>query len=187
MTDTLILIDIQVGFDSPVWGKRNNMNAETNAARLLNHWRAQGWPVIHVCHSSETPGSPLAPGQPGHAFKPEVTPLPGETIIEKSVNSAFIRTDLLDRLQKNGAQKLVICGLTTPHCVSTTSRMAANYGFEVVLVEDACAAFSSNADMSWKPGATPLDPQLVHDSAVAHLHGEFVTAWQTVSFLERVS
>ena len=187
MADTLILIDIQVGFDSPVWGKRNNMNAETNAARLLNHWRAQGWPVIHVCHSSETPESPLAPGLSGHAFKPEVTPLPGETIIEKSVNSAFIGTDLLNRLQKSGAIKLVICGLTTPHCVSTTSRMAANYGFEVMLVEDACAAFSSNADMSWKLGAAQLDPQLVHDSAVAHLHGEFVTALQTVSFLERVS
>jgi len=179
----LLLIDIQKGFDDPRWGTRNNPGAETRAAALLAHWRAAGAPVMHVQHQSREAGSPLAPHLPGSAFKPEVTPAAGEPVIEKTVNSAFIGTDLLSRLREMGAQALVICGFTTPHCVSSTARMAANLGFEVRLAEDACAAFTSSADMSWRPGADAPDPQLIHDQAVAHLHGEFLQAVQTEEIL----
>jgi len=178
MVCALILIDIQTGFDSPFWGARNNPLAEANAARLLNHWRAQSWPLFHVRHLSTTAGSPLETGQAGANFKPEVQPAQGEPVIEKSVNSAFIDTDLEAQICAGGITDLVICGLTTPHCVSTTARMAANLGFGVTLAHDACAAFTSNADMSWQAGA-PLSAAQIHDTAVAHLHGEFVTAKST--------
>lgn len=174
MQRALILIDIQQGFDNPVWGARNNLQAEANAARLLARWRVTGAPVFHIRHQSQTPGSPLS-GQ-GVEFKPEVAPQTGEPVLTKTVNSAFIGTDLEARLRAARITDLVICGLTTPHCVSTTARMAANLGFSVTLAEDACAAFSANADMSWRPGAPAPDPQAIHDFAVAHLHGEFVTA-----------
>ncbi len=178
MTCALILIDIQRGFDSPVWGTRNNTDAEGYAARLLHHWRKLGWPLFHVRHLSTTAGSPLEAGQSGADFKPEVKPANGEPVIEKTVNSAFIGTDLEAQLHAGNITDLVICGLTTPHCVSTTARMAANLGFGVTLAHDACAAFTSNADMSWS-GAAPLTVQKIHDTAIAHLHGEFVTAKST--------
>lgn len=183
MSCALILIDIQRGFDSPYWGARNNPDAEKNAARLLVYWRAQGWPVFHVRHLSTTDGSPLATGQSGVGFKPEVEPLADEPVVEKNVNSAFIGTDLEERLHGCFATDVVICGLTTPHCVSTSARMAANLGFEVTLAHDACAAFANNADMSWLSNGTSQTAQQIHDTAIAHIHGEFVTAKATDAIL----
>lgn len=178
----LILIDIQSGFDDPVWGKRNNPDAETKAAQLLDRWRRAGAPLFHIQHVSTEPGSPLGPGH-GTTFKPEVAPGPGEPIIAKSVNSAFIGTRLEMHLRRQEITDLVICGLTTPHCVSTTCRMAANLGFTVTLAHDACASFSANANTSWTT-LPAMTPQAIHTAAVSHLHGEFVTARTVAEILE---
>ena len=167
----LLLIDIQQGFDAaPYWGPRNNPQAESNAARLLAAWRASGRPLFHVQHRSTSPGSPLRPGQPGCDFKPEARPLPGEPVIGKNVNSAFIGTDLEPRLRGQGIDTVVIAGLTTAHCVSTTTRMAGNFGYETYLVSDATATFN-------KRGADGrnFDAELIHETALASLHGEFAT------------
>lgn len=170
----LILIDIQAGFDHPAWGARNNPDAEAHAAVLLDHWRRTRRPIFHIQHVSTEPGSPLGPG-PGSSFKPEVAPLAGEPIFVKSVNSAFIGTRLEQTLRRQEITQLVICGLTTPHCVSTTTRMGANLGFSMTLAHDACASFAANADTSWS-GFAPMSPEAIHASAVSHLHGEFATA-----------
>ncbi|MDO9525882.1 MAG: cysteine hydrolase family protein [Gemmobacter sp.] len=136
---TLLLIDFQKGFDDPLWGDRNNPDAEDNARALIAAMRAAGGRVLHVRHLSREAGSPLA--GPGAAFKPGFEPGPGESVYEKSANSAFIGTTLEEDLCKAGAREVIICGLTTPHCVSTTTRMASNLGFSVELAHDACAAF----------------------------------------------
>ncbi len=175
MGRALVLIDFQTGFDAPVWGLRNNPQAEARAAALLGRWRAVGAPIFHVRHIGTSAESPLTPAAGGIDFKPGLGPAGAEPVIEKSVNSAFIGTDLQARLVAAGAGTVVICGLTTPHCVSTTTRMAANLGFVVELAEDACAAFTTNADMGWRPGAVAPGAQAVHDMALAHLHGEFAT------------
>lgn len=183
MTTALLLIDIQTGFESPVWGARNNPQAEDNAAKLLDHWRAKGQPVIHIRHVSAEPGSPLGPDTGGTAFQPQVAPTDGETIFEKSVNSAFIGTGLEAHLRAEGIGALLICGLTTPHCISTSCRMAANLGFQVTLAHDACASFASNADTGWCD-LPAMTPEQIHSSAIAHLHGEFVTARKTSDLLD---
>lgn len=180
----LVLIDFQRGFDAPIWGARNNPDAEAQARALLDHWRAYRAPVIHIRHQSLTEGSPLAAGSTGSAFKPELTPIAGEAVFEKSVNSAFIGTGLEAHLRAAGIDRLVICGLTTPHCVSTSARMGANLGFDVTLAHDACAAFATNARLDWAESSLPpLSAQAIHEAAVAHLHGEFVTATATATLL----
>ena len=137
----LLLIDIQQGMDDPVCGARNNPDAERRIAQLLAAWRQARWPVIHVQHMSQEPESPLRPDAPGNAFKPEAEPQSGEPVFRKTVNSAFIGTTLEDHLRQEGIHALVIAGMTTDQCVSTTARMANNLGFDVVVVEDATATF----------------------------------------------
>lgn len=181
MASALILIDIQMGFEDPVWGARNNAGAEANAARLLTEWRKWAAPICHIRHVSIAPLSPLSGD--GTRFKPEVAPRDGEPIFEKSVNSAFIGTALEEHLTHSSVGDLVICGLTTPHCVSTTTRMAANLGFNVRLAHDACAAFASNANSDWAPNLPAPDAQAIHDAAISHLHGEFCAARSTETIL----
>lgn len=181
---TLLLIDIQKAFDEPAhWGgSRNNPQAEANAERLLIQWRAQGWPVVHVRHDSVVPNSIMAVGQPGNDFKEEVRPISGEPIFSKSVNSAFIGTGLQAYLEERQTRLLVIVGLTTDHCVSTTTRMAGNLGFETYLVADATATFDKTGfDGQHYPA------ELVHQTALASLHSEFATVLNTEQVLGMVS
>ena len=178
----LILIDIQQGFDDlKYWGPRNNPAAEANAAKLLAAWRASGRPLFHVQHLSTTPGSPLRPGQPGCEFKSAVRPQPSEPVIGKQVNSAFIGTDLEARLREGGIDTLVIAGLTTAHCVSTTTRMAGNLGFRTLLAADACA---TNAQTGYD--GRPHDAETVHALALASLHGEFAEVADTAVLLRNL-
>jgi nicotinamidase-related amidase len=175
----LILIDIQQGFDDAKhWGLRNNPGAEANAAQLLKAWRASGRPLFHVQHRSTSPRSPLRPGQPGCELKPEVRPLADEPVIGKQVNSAFIGTDLEARLRALDISTLVIAGLTTAHCVSTTTRMAGNLGFRAFLAADACA---THAQTGYDGRA--YDAETVHALALASLHGEFAQVTDTADIL----
>ena len=175
----LILIDIQQGFDDlKYWGPRNNPQAEANAGKLLAAWRRSGRPLFHVQHLSTTPTSPLRPGQPGCDFKPEVKPLPGEPVIGKQVNSAFIGTDLESRLRGQGVDTLVIAGLTTAHCVSTTTRMAGNLGFRALLAADGCATNARTGHDGRRH-----DAESVHAMELAALHGEFAEVADTALLL----
>lgn len=137
----LLLIDVQQGLDHPRWGERNNPGAEANIAALLTVWRETQRPVIHVQHMSTNPDSPLRPELPGNALKPEAMPQPGEPIFQKNVNSAFIGTALEAHLRAQQIDTLVLVGLTTDHCVSSTTRMAANLGFTAIVVSDGTATF----------------------------------------------
>jgi len=172
----LLLIDIQKAFeDIAYWGgQRNNPDAEENASELLFMWRQQQLPIFHIRHCSANPKSLLHASNPGNAFNELVEPLPGEPVIEKSVNSAFIGTDLQDRLNKAGIDRLVIVGLTTDHCVSTTTRMAGNLGFTTYLVHDATATFNKIGH-----DGREYPAELIHATAIASLKDEFATIVST--------
>ena len=96
----LLPIDMQRAFDAEPWPRRWNDRVDANGLALLDAWRAAGRPIIHVRHDSVQPGSSLAPGAPGNAFRPGFEPREGEQLLTKSVNSAFIGTDLDLRLKR---------------------------------------------------------------------------------------
>ncbi len=183
-TTGLLLVDIQKGLDD--WefygGNRNNLTAEENASKILQAWRERAWPVFHVQHSSMNPESPLHASKPGFQIKEEVMPLANEPVITKNVNSAFIGTDLEQRLKEMGINTLIIVGLTTNHCISTTTRMASNLGFQTYLVSDATATF----DRKGLDGGI-FEAELIHQTCLANLNEEFATIVSTEGLLHTMA
>jgi nicotinamidase-related amidase len=177
----LILIDIQKAFENlEYWGgQRNNPNAENNASELLKLWRKNELPIFHIKHCSSNPISLLNQTNEGNEFQDIVKPFSEEPIIKKNVNSAFIGTDLKERLENEKITKLVIVGLTTDHCVSTTTRMAGNFGFDTFLVSDATATFNKKG-----LDGQNFSAELIHETALASLNGEFATV-VTTDFLKQ--
>ncbi len=179
----LLVLDVQKGFDDPYWGQRNNPQAEQNISRLLTEWRKRKGTVLYSKHLSLQPQSPLFhENQVGTDFKEGIQPKQGEKVFPKNVNSAFIGTELHSYLKQNSIKSVVITGLSTQHCVSTTTRMSGNYGYQTYLVSDAIAAFEvTDAQGKKHP------PETVQELELAMLHKEFATIITTDEILSQLS
>ena len=179
----LILIDVQKAFlNEYYWGgNRNNRDTEIICGMILTSWRKYRLPIFHIRHSSKNPNSLLHESNSGFDFNENVMPLKNEPIITKNVNSAFIGTDLKECLEKLNINTLVIVGLTTDHCVSTTTRMAANIGFETYLISDATATF----DRIGVNGAL-YDSEIIHQTTLASLNEEFATVLKSDQLLSKL-
>ena len=171
----LLPIDMQRAFDAAPWPRRWNDEVDANGLALLAAWRSAGRPIIHVRHDSVQPGSTLAPGTPGNAFRAGFGPQGDEPLITKNVNSAFIGTDLDQRLKALGAKHVVIFGISTDMCVSTTVRMGANLGWDIVLIPDACDCF----DLPDPAGDGWIDALEIQRAHVATLAYEFCSIVST--------
>jgi nicotinamidase-related amidase len=175
----LLLIDTQNGVNDTAYyggkdGKRNNPAAESKITSLLDEWRLSARIVGFTKHNSREQGSPLKLDLHSGKQLKGMEPQPGDIVVEKSVNSGFIGTSLELDLRRAGIQRLVVVGFFTNVCVETTVRMAGNMGFDTYLVHDACATMNSIGH-----DGTYYDPELVHNMAIASLHGEFCTAITT--------
>ena len=182
MDDVLILIDQQKAMEHPKWGPRNNLDAERNIARLLVVWRRQKMPIIHVKHDLTFPDSPFRPGQEGNDFKPLTAPLSGETVIAKRVTSAFIGTDLAERLEAMGKPSLVVCGVLLANSVEATVRVGANLGYRIRIPADAC----------WSCDKRDLTGRLwpaedVHQLTLALLSGEYAAITTVEKILAEIA
>lgn len=176
----LIIVDVQKAFYDNSWGRRNNPEAEENIAKILNYWRNTSRPVFHIQHVSRTNESSLFHiSKTTHEFKEMIQILDGEPIIQKTVNSSFIGTDLESRLRSNGIDTVIVVGLTTNHCVETTTRMAGNLGFNTYLVSDATATF----DRIGPDGKNYLAED-IHQMTMVNLNEEFATIIDTNSLIE---
>ena len=177
MKTALLFIDVQKGFQKEHWGQRNHPQAEEEMLLLLDHFRQTQQEVIHVRHRSQLPQGSFYK-ESGRQFMDGFEPLSGEAVFEKTVNSAFIGTQLEDYLRSSKISQLVIAGLTLPHCVSTTPRMAAHLGFEVILLSDATATFAL-PDLSGQL----IEPELLHQIHLATLQDEFAEIQSTEDYL----
>lgn len=179
----LILIDIQKAFlDEEYWGgNRNNKNAEIVSGKILDKWRELKLPIFHIRHSSKNPDSKLHISNKGFEFNQNVIPLENEPVITKNVNSAFIGTNLKAQLNDLNISTLVIIGITTNHCVSTTARMSGNFGFKTYLISDATATFDRKGI-----NGEQYDSETIHLTTLANLNEEFATVWSFEELMDKL-
>lgn len=165
----LIVIDIQAFYFPegmvPLTGPEA---AASQAARVIETFRTAGRPVIHIQHLPKDVDEPDPTGiQVQYRIHPEVLPTAGEIVIGKHHANSFRDTDLLATLKKLGIKTLVVTGMQTHMCVEAAVRAAADYGFEVTVVHDACATRDLEFDGSTVPAAQ------VHSAALAAMSGNY--------------
>lgn len=167
-----LLIDIQ---DFYFLGGRvplvNPEEASLNAKKLLDFFRENNWPVVHVRHNAKS----------GAEIHKNVKPIETEKIVSKDDVNAFRNTDLLAHLNENKVKRLVICGMMTHMCVEAATRAAHDYGFECILVHDACATRA----LKFNDVEIPTDA--VHNSTLASLSGYYARVMDTETFLKNLS
>jgi nicotinamidase-related amidase len=177
----LLPIDMQKGFDEAPWPKRWNQNVEKNGLKLLKAWRTAKRTIVHVRHDSIEPNSTLRVGHLGNDYREGFAPNENEKLISKSVNSAFIGTDLDLHLRRIGAKSIIVFGISTDMCVSTTIRMGSNMGWKIMLIEDACDCF----DLPALNGSI-IPAKQMHDAHVATLRADFCEVTTTENLLAMI-
>jgi len=142
--------------------------AAANVRRLLDAFRAAGEPLVHVQHVWDAPDAAfMRPGTPGIEIHDTVAPLPGEHVVRKTHPNGFRETELEQTLRAAGVDEVVVCGMMTAMCVDATARAAADLGFGVTVVSDACAT----CDLEFAGETIPA--RQVHGAFLAALGGGY--------------
>jgi nicotinamidase-related amidase len=166
MADTaLLIIDIQNDyFPGGAMELEGADAAGAKAAQALKSFREKKLPVFHVRHLSTRPGSTFfLPGTKGAEIHASVTPEKGETVIEKNFPNSFRATSLQDELK--GIKNLVVAGMMTHMCVDASVRHAADLGYKITLLGDACATRAQ------KIAGETVPARQVHLAFLAALNG----------------
>ncbi|MBM3645711.1 MAG: cysteine hydrolase [Alphaproteobacteria bacterium] len=164
---TLVLIDIQNEYLSGPVAVSGARAAIADAADLLARAREAGAPVIHVAHKGRAGSLFDRDAERGQIVK-ELTPRPGETVIEKGLPNSFAGTDLDARLKATGRKDVLFAGFMTHMCLSSTARAAIDFGYRVTVDAAACAT----RDLpDGRGGAVPA--ATVNDVALVELSDRF--------------
>lgn len=160
----LIVIDIQNDyFPGGKWTLSNMDAAADNAARVIAAARAAGDLVIHVRHENLGADAPFfVPGTEGAEIHPKVLPAQGEEVVHKHHPNSFRDTRLQDILTSNHIAELVIVGAMSHMCIDAGVRAAADLGYRVTVLHDACAT----RDLEFEGIVVPA----------AHVHAAFMSA-----------
>ena len=143
-------------------------NAMRFVALTASYVRSSGVLSTIVVDTASTPYSIR------NALREGFQPQDGEPLVGKSVNCAFVGTDLELRLRRLKVERVVLFGLYADMCVSTTARIAANLGFDTIVVADACASI----DLADIEGRT-IPGEQVARAHLATLNAEFATVLRT--------
>jgi nicotinamidase-related amidase len=165
----LVVIDIQqFYFEGGLVPLTGSVEAAARARRVLDAFRAGKLPVFHVRHVPKSVALVNGePSDPQYHIRPEVRPAAGEPVITKHFANSFRETDLLDALRAQHVTRLVIVGMQTHMCVEAASRAAADLGFDVVVVHDACAT------RPLEFGGRTVPAEMVHATALAAIKGTY--------------
>lgn len=170
MTDktALVLIDIQNDyFEGGLWPLHNMDAAAVNAAHLLANARDTGRMVIHIRHEGTETAPFFRPKSKGAQIHDAVAPISDELVILKHRPNSFHETTLLAQLQIAGVSHVQIAGAMAQMCIDATARAAKDFGFDVTVVADACAAKA----VDWNDVSVPAPAVLA--SFMAALSGTY--------------
>ncbi|MDG1431316.1 MAG: cysteine hydrolase family protein [Paracoccaceae bacterium] len=180
MKTALIVIDVQMALaHADASGeKRSCPEAEKNIASLMEKFRNSGDTVVHVHHHDTNPDYPFYPGTPGVVVQPFAAPLPDEAVVIKTTSSGFSGTELQSILQEAGVERTVLCGATANHCVESTTRSAADLGYQPIYAADAVWTYA----LTGPDGVTHTAEQ-IHSVSMATLEGELASVMPTKDIL----
>jgi len=164
----LIILDVQDAIDQPKWNGKSNPGYLETIQRLLQLWRSNNWPVLHVKHDEPTPTSTYHTHGPWNGIKQEVAPLDGEPVITKQQNCAFIGTDLDVMLKQMQVTRFVLTGVVIHNSMDATVRVGKALGYNIILPSDATTAVPITA-----ADGTVWDAETVHDLTLAILGSEY--------------
>ena len=168
----LLIIDIQNDYFPG--GKMELEGADAAAAKAataLQAFRKKELPVIHVRHLSTRPGATFfLPGTEGAEIHAAVKPRAGETVVEKNFPNSFRATNLQSLLE---VKELVVAGMMTHMCVDATVRHAADLGYKITLLGDACATRAQSFAGETVPA------KQVHAAFLAALNGFYAKVINT--------
>lgn len=136
----LLVVDVQDSFKvGSRWSRRNNPGFEQNLDRLIRSYRAAGLPVIFILHNDPDPG--FRPGDPEVRLMDFLIREEGDPLLLKNTRNSFTSTNLREILDAKGVRRLVVTGISTEQCCETTTRVAADFGYDVDFVTEATMTF----------------------------------------------
>jgi nicotinamidase-related amidase len=180
MKTALIIIDIQNDyFDGGAMPLTGSDKASNNARLILDRFREAGLPVIHIQHiATRQSATFFLPNTIGAEINDNLKPIGKEKIIVKHSPNSFRDTELLDYLKSENITDLVICGMMTHMCVDATARAAKDFGFNIILIGDACATKDQEIN------GEIVKAEDVHKSFLAALNYFYTTVKTTGQYLD---
>ena len=160
----LIVVDIQTDyFPGGKWPLVGVDAAADNAARIIQATRESGDLVVHIRHEFTSEDAPFfTPNSEGAKLHPKVLNKADEPVVLKHFVNSFRETELKQILDQHGIEKLVVIGAMSHMCVDGITRAAADMGYKVKVIHDACAS----RDLEFNGTTVPA----------AHVHAAFMAA-----------
>lgn len=175
----LIVVDIQNDyFPGGLWTLVGVEAAADNAAKLIAEFRKANDMIVHIRHEFPTSEAPFfRPGSEGAQTHAKVRALEGEITLLKHYPNSFRETELKAILDKHSIDELVICGNMSHICIDATTRAACDFGYQVTLIQDACAS----RDLEFNGTSVPATH--VHAAYMAALNFAYAPTKSTADYL----
>jgi nicotinamidase-related amidase len=140
----LIIVDLQNDyFQGGKWQLEGTEEATKNAVKLLEKFRSNNLPIVHIRHEFPTSDAPFfAPNSEGVKVHPSVKELDNEPVVVKHQINSFRETNLKETLEGLAVDSVVICGAMSHMCIDAVTRAANDFGYNCAVAHDACATLA---------------------------------------------